>query len=120
MAIVINGETIANRDIKIEHIITYCKEHDAVAWLKEVAAQKVEYKVYPRVKVPKVDENGNPILDKKGKPATRSTVDKNAEPKIEMRPISFVQIKAAFLDKFGLAETKKEEASTMYDLIANL
>ena len=91
------------KNLDIHDIIKYCQEHNEVAWLKETAAKKVPYKVYPRVKV-------------EGK----WKVDKSQEPKIEMRPISFIQIKTEFLAKFNLAPAKKEKAPTMYDVIASL
>lgn len=91
------------KNIDIHFIIKYCQEHNEVAWLKETAAKQVPYKVYPRIKV-----DG------------KTVADKSQEPKIEMRPISFVQIKTAFLEKFNLAPAKKEKAPTMYDVIASL
>lgn len=91
------------KNIDIRYIINYCQEHNEIAWLKEVAARKVPYKVYPRKKV-----DG------------KSVADKSQEPKIEMRPISFVQIKTEFLEHFNLAAPKKEKEPTMYDLIASL
>lgn len=91
------------KNIDIHYIIKYCQEHNEVAWLKETAAKQVPYKVYPRVKV-----DG------------KWTTDKTQEPKIEMRPISFIQIKSEFMEKFGLAAPKKPKAPTMYDVIASL
>lgn len=91
------------KNLDIHDIIKYCQEHNEVEWLKATAAQKVPYKIYPRTKV-----NG------------KSVADKSQEPKIEYRPISFVQIKTAFLEKFALAAPKKPKEPTMYDLIANL
>lgn len=91
------------KNLTIEDIIAYCQEHNEVAWLKSIAATKVEYKVYPRIKV-----DGKMV------------VDKSQEPKIEMRPISFIQIKMAFLEKFGLKEPAKAKAPTMFDKIAAL
>lgn len=92
------------KNIDIHDIIKYCQEHNEVAWLKEIAATKVPYKIYPRIK----GEDG------------KWTTDKTAEPKIEMRPISFIQIKTAFIEKFGLAAPKKPKAPTMYDVIKSL
>lgn len=83
---------------KIEDIIKWCQENNQVEWLKETAKKKTPYKVYPRVD---------------GK------ADKTQEPKIEMRPISFVQLKTEFLTKFMNYE-KAEKKVTMYDLIENL
>lgn len=93
------------KNMDIHDIIKYCQEQgpEAIAWLKATAAKKVEYKVYPRVK-------------KDGK----VVADKTQDPKIELRPISFIQIKTEFLEHFGLAAPKKEKEPTMYDLIANL
>jgi len=93
------------KNMDIHDIIKYCQEQGpaAVAWLKETASKKVEYKVYPRIKVD-------------GKMKT----DRTQEPKIVMRPISFIQIKTEFLEHFGLAAPKKEKEPNMYDLIRNL
>lgn len=91
------------KNIDIHYIIKYCQEHNEVAWLKATAAKKVPYKVYPRKKV-----DG------------KSVADKSQEPVIEMRPISFVQIKTEFLEHFKLSSPKKPKEPTMYDLIANL
>lgn len=93
------------KNMSIEDIIAWCQANNQVAWLKETAAKKVEYKVYPRVK----NEEGKLV------------VDKSAEPKIEMRPISFIQIKIAFVEKFmPEIAPKKTKKPTMYDLIAAL
>ena len=98
------------KDMKIEDIIAWCQENNQVEWLKAEAAKKVPYNVYPRVKVK--DEEGN----------VSWKVDKSKEPKIEMRPISFIQLKLSFVEKFlpELAPKAKEKKPTMYDLIANL
>lgn len=96
-------------DITIEHIIDYCKENDKVTWLKNKAAEKVDYKVYPRVK--KVNENGKTV----------SVADKTQEPTIKKEKISFIQIKKAFCEEFmpeKLPDKKKKP--TMYELIENL
>lgn len=91
------------KNLDINDIIKYCQEHNEVAWLKEIAAQKVPYKIYPRKKV-----DG------------KSVADKSQEPRIEMRPISFVQIKTAFLEHFNLGTPAKPKEPTMYEIIANL
>ena len=92
--------------MKIEDIIEWCKEHGEVAWLKKTAAKKVDYKVYPRVK----GEDG------------KVRADKTATPKIEKRPISFIQIKIEFVDKFmpEIKPEKKEPKQSMYDIIKAL
>lgn len=92
------------QDMSIEDIITWCQENNQVAWLKETASQKVEYKVYPRVKV-----DG------------KWTTDKTATPKVEMRPISFIQIKIAFVNKFmPEIAPKAQKKVSMYDRIMAL
>ena len=91
------------KNIDIHYIIKYCQEHNEVEWLKETAAKQVPYKVYPRIKV-----DG------------KWTTDKTQEPKVEMRNISFIQIKTEFLEKFNLAAPKKPKAPTMYDVIKSL
>ena len=90
------------KNLDIHGIIAYCQEHNEVEWLKATAAKKVPYKVYPRIKV-----DG------------KAVADKTQEPTIEYRPISFVQLKVAFLEHFKLATPAKKK-ETMYDLIANL
>ena len=89
------------RELDLPGIIAYCQGQgpEAIAWLKETSKKKVPYKVYPRIKV-----------DGKMK------VDKTQEPKIEMRPISFVQLKMEFLEHFHLV-TAKEKKKTMYEII---
>ena len=93
--------------IKIDDIIEYCQETNNVEWLKEIIKIKVPYKVHPRVKGP----DGKKYVDKK------------AEPTIEEREISFVQLKAAFARKFipeiAPNETKPQKIS-MYERIKNL
>ena len=94
------------KKMDINDIINWCKENGEVEWLKATAAKKVEYKVYPKVK----DANGKMVSDK------------TAKPKIEKRPISFIQIKIAFCEKFmpEIMPKKKEKKQTMYDLISSL
>lgn len=108
--VMINGEAVDYQHLKIEHVIEWCKANNEVAWLKGIASQKVEYKVYPRVAY--LDENGK----------KRFKTDKTAEPKVEMRPISYIQIKIAFVEKFmpNLKPEVKEKKQSMYDLIASL
>lgn len=101
--VTIGKEVVKVKDITIEHIIAYCQEHNEVAWLKETAAKKVEYKVYPRVKV-----NGS------------WTVDKTQAPTIKTNPISFIQIKTEFLEKFQLKPAAEPKKPTMHEIIAAL
>lgn len=96
--------------IKIEDIIAWCKANGQVEWLKATASQKVPCKVYPRIK--STNANGKVV----------SVVDKTAEPKEELRPITFIQIKQAFVEKFmpEIAPKAKEKKPSMYELISNL
>jgi len=96
------NETNLYRELDLNGIIEYCKGQGpaGIAWLKETAKKKVPYKVYPRT-----------IVDGKAR------ADKTQEPKIEMRPISFVQLKMEFLTHFNLAQPAKAKAPTMYEII---
>jgi hypothetical protein len=93
------------QSITIEDIIEWCKENNQVEWLKAKAAEKRPFKKYPRVKV-----------DGKWK------ADKEQEPTIEERSISFIQIKMDFVNEFmpEIAPKKKEDKVSMYDLIKAL
>ena len=110
------------KKMTIYDIAMWCKEHNELEWLKEITAKKVPYEIYPRKKVLKYDENGCQVFNKKGKPAYTWEANKNAKPTIEMRPISYVQIKSAFCEKFEeeLGFEKKEKRPTMYEVIAGL
>jgi hypothetical protein len=92
-------------DMSIDDIIEWCKENGEVEWLKEIASQKVEYKIYPRVKV---DD--------------KWTTDKTATPKVEKRPISFIQLKIEFVKKFmpNIMPKAKSKKPTMFDKIKAL
>lgn len=98
------------QDMKIEDIIAWCKANNQVDWLKAEAAKTVPCKVYPRKKI--ITPEGKKI----------SVADKDQAPKIENRPITFIQIKMDFVEKFmpELAPKKKEAKLTMYDLIKAL
>ena len=91
--------------LDMDDIIAWCQENDKVEWLKKIAAKKTPYKVYPRIKV-----DG------------KSVVDKSQEPKIEMRPISYIQIKQEIVDKFmpELKPAAKPKKKTFYEKIAEL
>ena len=78
----------------------------ALAWYIEQLKTEVPTKVYPRIK------------NAEGK----SVVDKNQEPKIEMRAKSFIAIKSEFATKFApqLAPKAKEKAPSRDDRISRL
>lgn len=108
----------AFKDWEIDDIIAYCQEHGQVEWLKEVAARTTEQKVYPRVKVQQV-KNGEPQFTKKGKPKMVWVADKSKEPKIVVAPITFVEVKTIFGEKFGF-QKKAKKGPSMYDKIKAL
>ena len=98
------------KDISLEDIINWCQENNQVAWLKATAAKTVERKYYPMIT----------YTDKEGK--ERRKQDKNQEPiAVKQVPISFVQIKFAFLKEFfpELVKEEKEE-DNMWAKIAAL
>ena len=93
------------KTMKIEDIISWCKANNQVEWLKAEAQKQTPCKVYPRVM-------------KDGK----KVADKTQAPIIEMRPITFIQIKTNFVNKFmpEIAPKKKDSKPTMYELISSL
>lgn len=93
------------KNMTIDDIIEWCQENGQVEWLKRKAAEKKPCKVYPRK-----------VVDGK------SVADKSQEPKIEKRPISFIQLKIDFVDKFmpEIAPEKKAKAPSFHDKIKNL
>ncbi|MBR4419753.1 MAG: hypothetical protein IKT32_02625 [Clostridia bacterium] len=110
----------AFKDWDIQDIIAYCKANKEIDWLKATASKQVPTKVYPRKKVQKLNADGTPAINAKGKPVMVSVADKDAKPVIEMRPITFVQIKSEFAEKFGFKAEAKAAKPTMYDIIAAL
>lgn len=90
------------KKMNITDIITWCQANNQVAWLKAEAAKKVPCKVYP-----KVEKDGKKVADK------------SAKPTIELRPITFIQLKSSFVNTFmpEIAPKKKEAKPTMYDII---
>jgi hypothetical protein len=110
------------KTINIDFIIAWCKQNEKVDWLKAKMEEEVPCKVYPRKKVAKVDELGNPILNEKGKVVYVSVADKSKKPTVEMRKIGFVQIKNDFVDEFmpQVKPKKKAKKPTMYDRVRDL
>ena len=110
---------ITYKTLNIETIIAWCKQNNQVEWLKAEMAKEVPCKVYPRKKVAKLDENGNPVINDKGKVVYTSVADKSKKPTVEMRKISFVQIKNDFIDTFmpDLKPVAKAKKPTMYDIV---
>ena len=96
-------------DWDLADIIEYCKKNNEVEWLKATAKKQVPTKIYPRIKVEKTKADGTTYKT--------TEADKSQKPKVEMRPISFVQLKTEFLEKFNLMPAKKAKQPTMYDII---
>lgn len=90
------------KGMNINDIIIWCQANNQTAWLKAEAAKKVPCKVYP-----KVEKDGKKV------------VDKSAKPNIELRPITFIQLKNNFVKTFmpEIMPAKKEKKPSMYDLI---
>ena len=90
------------KSMNINDIIGWCIANKQTAWLKAEAAKTVPCKVYPKV-----------VKDGK------KVVDKSAKPSIEMRPITFIQLKNNFVKTFmpEIMPKKKEAKPSMYDLI---
>jgi hypothetical protein len=110
------------QSMNINDIINWCKENNQVDWLKATMETKVPYKQYPRKKVIKLDENGNVVVNAKGKVQFTTVADKSKAPKTVMRKPNFMHIKNAFVEKFmaDLKPVAKPKKPTMYDVISNL
>ena len=107
-------------DWEFDEIYKWCEEHNELAWLKQVGETMVDVKVYPRIKAPKMDANGEPERNKKGQIKYTTIADKTQEPKIVQRRITFVQIKTEFLKKFNLAPAPAKKKTTMYDILDSI
>ena len=108
------------KNCTIKDIMAWCKENGQIEWLKAKAAEEVEYKVYPKKKAPKIDKKtGEQARNAKGELVWTTVADKSKEPSVELRPISFVQLKTDWIAAFGLGEPKAKK-KTMFDMIAEL
>lgn len=76
------------RNMSYADIVDWCDANNELDWLETQAAKKQRVEVYPFVTVINAD-------------GTKSRkYDKTQTPKIENRPISFLLLKEAFVDKF--------------------
>lgn len=107
------ANTLNFKKMTIDDIMSWCVANNQVAWLKAKASETKECKVYPRHTVEKV---------KNGETVKVSEADKSQPYKLETRPISFIDIKTAFVNEFmpELAPKAGEKAPTMYERIAAL
>ena len=71
------------KKMTLEDIIEWCQDNNQVEWLKKTAEEKIKKEIYPTISV-----NG------------KNVVDKTQEPTIEEKPITFIQLKAKFIDTF--------------------
>jgi hypothetical protein len=98
--------TINTRKIDVNYMIHWCKENGKVDWLKGASQRIVEHKIYPQIKN---EETG------------RMVADKTAAPEYVNEPISFIELKQAFITEcLGVAPKGKEKKPTFYDKIAAL
>ena len=112
---------VAYKDIDLQYIINWCQTHGEIDWLKAAAQEKVKVEVYPRKKVPAVDEvTGEQKFTKKGKVKYTSVADESKEPKVEERKITFIQLKEKFAKEFMPDILPKPKKKSMYDIIAEL
>lgn len=96
------------KTMKIEDMIAWCKEHNELEWLLAKAQETRTVDVYPKVAHKSKTGKNTMKQDKKQAPIGKAEV-----------PISFVEIKTDFCDKFmpDLLPRKKEKAPTMIDAI---
>ena len=75
-----------------DYIIEWCTNNNQLDWLEEISSSSVVRKVYPKY----IDANG---LERE---------DKTKEPTEIEEPISFIEIKLAFVRKFFPDEAPKQ------------
>lgn len=91
------------KKMKLQDVIEWCKANNQIEWLKEVVNRDVEVEVYPEIEV-----DGKKVINK------------SATPTIEMRPISFIQVKTEFAKKFMpeiLPKKTSKKTATMRDIV---
>ena len=110
------------KELNIEDIISWCKANNQIEWLKATSAKQTEYKVYPTKKVADINEDGTPKLKKNGSPKYKNVADKSQPYTIKKHPITFVELKMEFVEKFmpEIAPKAKEKKPSFHDTIANL
>lgn len=93
------------KTMRLDDIIDWCKANNQVEWLKTTANKTSTMKVYPRVRV-----DGKIITDR------------TAEPTLKEVPITFIELKMAFVEKFmpEIAPKAEPKAPTMYERIKAL
>lgn len=96
--------------MNIDDIIKWCTANNQVEWLKATANSTTSYKAYPRIKVKTTEGK---IISK---------VDKTQQPEIKQHPITFIELKTKFVEKFmpELAPKAKDKKPSFHDKIKNL
>lgn len=114
--------TLNYKEMDINDIMAWCKENGQIEWLQSIIEKKVPYKEFPRLRVPKTDENGNIVKNNKGKVLYKSVVDKTKAPTIKYKKPNFMHIKNKFVETFmpEIKPVKKAKEPNMYDKINNL
>lgn len=74
----------------IDNIIAWCEENGKQEWLLAKYKEEKPYKFYPRKDSGKKNKKGYPIY----------VADKSQQPRVEIKPISFTDIKFQFFKEF--------------------
>lgn len=99
------------KSMNLQDIINWCKENNQVEWLKAKAQETVVVERYTG-RVATTNAKGKTVF----------VADKNSQKVKERKPITFIQIKTDFVNKFmpEIAPKKKAKEKNMYDIIAEL
>jgi len=95
----------------IEDIISWCKANNQVAWLKAKAKETVIAERYTK-RIKTINDKGKEVW----------VADKTSPKEKFKVPITYVQIKVAFCEKFmpEIMPKKAERKPNMYDIIGEL
>lgn len=104
------ANAVTYKSMTFDYIKAWCINNDKVDWLKEIVKIDFPYEVYPKVE--------KTIINKNGKEVLVHVADKTKKPTIEMRKISFVDLKYQFCKAFmpEILPVKAKKTS-MYDEI---
>lgn len=109
------------KEMKIEHIISWCKANNQLPWLEKKMQETVTREFYPYLKVR--DEETGKMVCAKDEYGQR-IIDRSKPPRRKTISIGFMEIKKDFINKFlpGLhyAEPKEAKVSMKDKLSAAL
>lgn len=112
----LDGKEIAYKECKSEDILNWCEQNNQLDWLDNLANTKTERKRFK--KIAKLDTDGNPVLDEKGKEVL---VDDKTQPyTVEDYPTA-LEIRKKFFQKFfpnELPEASTKKKLTFRELVA--